>query len=222
MKKAITGLLMLTFFGSCQMPKTEDKPNSVPEQAEVIRDTAASAKVGSTITVIDFKTKTGRSYSVIEEKSSASISKLSVALKDFISSNDTINIGESDPVNKIFLADLNKDGFEELYILTTSAGSGSGGSIYGLASNKDKSATPIHVQELTEKDIAKGGKFEGYQGHDSIFVQGNLLARQFPVYKDGDNNATPTGGKRTVFYTLSSGEAAWQLTISSTAHASMK
>jgi hypothetical protein len=221
MKALFPALAALSILASCSSPKTEEKPVS-DTAASAVKDTtvASVATAPPVVTVLDFKTKSGKTFSVIEEKTSASTSKVSVAAKDFTAANDTFSIGEGevDPVANILQADLNKDGFEEVYVITRSTGSGSAGNIYGYSSNKDKSISPIHLQEVSEKDMAKGGQFAGYQGHDSIYVKGNLLARQFPVYKDGDANAAPTGGKRTVYYALKPGEAAWQLSVSSVAN----
>ena len=39
----------------------------------------------------------------------------------------------------------------------------------------------------------------------------NTLVRRFPVYRDGDTNAKPTGGMRQIQYKLAAGEAGWLL-----------
>lgn len=39
--------------------------------------------------------------------------------------------------------------------------------------------------------------------------------RRFPVYKDGDKNAAPSGGMRQMQYKLNPGEANWQLKLDS-------
>ncbi|MDH5245823.1 MAG: hypothetical protein OEW98_05185 [Betaproteobacteria bacterium] len=48
-------------------------------------------------------------------------------------------------------------------------------------------------------------------GHDELRVVENALVRRFPVYRDGDTNAQPTGGTRQIRYKLGAGEAAWVL-----------
>ncbi len=195
------------------------------EQKTPSTDTAAATVADSAVTIVkaevptskEYQTKSGKTWVVSEEKTSSSHSTLRVSSKGFTAANDSVKIEGADPLEQVLQADLNKDGFEEIYLITRSAGSGSGASIHGFSSNKDKSYSGIHVQDVTEKDIAKGGKFEGYMGHDSIFVQGSMLARQFPIYREGDANAAPSGGKRIVYYTLKPGEAAWQLAVSSVA-----
>ena len=50
-------------------------------------------------------------------------------------------------------------------------------------------------------------------GHDEFAVVENVLARRFPVYKEGDSNANPTGGTRQIQYKLKAGEAGWVLRV---------
>jgi hypothetical protein len=50
-------------------------------------------------------------------------------------------------------------------------------------------------------------------GHDEFAVVENTLVRRFPVYKDGDSNAAPSGGVRQLQYKLKPGEANWQLKL---------
>jgi hypothetical protein len=52
-------------------------------------------------------------------------------------------------------------------------------------------------------------------GHDSFTIENNTPVRTFPVYKDSDANASPTGGTRRITYGLFPGEAMWQLRIES-------
>ena len=48
-------------------------------------------------------------------------------------------------------------------------------------------------------------------GHDEFRVAGNTLVRRFPVNREVDTNAQPTGGIRQVQYHLLVGEAGWVL-----------
>jgi hypothetical protein len=110
-------------------------------------------------------------------------------------------------VTKAEVADLNGDGAPELFIYTTSPGSGSYGKAYAWATNAKKSLTQIFITPPHEKDLS------GYMGHDEFAVIENSFARRFPVYKPGDANASPTGGWRQFQYTLKPGEAGWVLRI---------
>ena len=110
-------------------------------------------------------------------------------------------------VTKAEIADLNADGAPELFLTTTSPGSGSYGKAYAWASNGKKSLTEIFITPPSEKDLS------GYMGHDEFAVIENSFARRFPVYKKGDPNASPTGGWRQFQYKLKPGEAGWVLRI---------
>ena len=110
-------------------------------------------------------------------------------------------------VTKAEIADLNGDGAPELFIYTTSTGSGSYGKAYAWATNGKKSLTEIFITPPREKDL------EGYMGHDEFAVIENSFARRFPVYKKGDPNSSPSGGWRQFQYKLITGEAGWVLRI---------
>lgn len=99
------------------------------------------------------------------------------------------------------IADLNSDTYPEVLLFLTSDGSGSYVNIIGYSVNNGKSISQIHVPELSEKAS------EGYMGHDSIAVENNVLYRIFPIYKEKDSNANPTGGTRKLSYKLTDGES---------------
>ena len=107
------------------------------------------------------------------------------------------------------LADLDSNGWPELYVYSSSAGSGSYGSLTAFAVNGGKSATPIHLPSINSDPAAN----EGYQGHDEFRVVESRLVRRYPVYINTDTNAEPSGGTRQLQYRLVAGEAGWQLEI---------
>jgi hypothetical protein len=53
----------------------------------------------------------------------------------------------------------------------------------------------------------------GYMGRDRFSVAGDRLVRQFPLYRDGDSNAAPSGGTRQLHYRLMPREASWALQL---------
>lgn len=110
-------------------------------------------------------------------------------------------------------ADLNADGSPEVYVYVSSAGSGSYGSLAAWSANRNKSLSSIHLPELAEDPV--NGK--GYMGHDEFVVAEQYLVRSFPVYRQGDTNAAPSGGTRQLQYKLEPGEAIWQLVIEKSA-----
>lgn len=110
-------------------------------------------------------------------------------------------------VTKAEIADLNSDKAPELFLYTTSAGSGSYGKAFAWACNGKKSLTEIFITPPAKKDLV------GYMGHDEFAVIENSFARRFPVYKPGDANSSPSGGWRQFQYVLKPGEAGWVLRI---------
>ena len=105
------------------------------------------------------------------------------------------------------VADLDVDGSPELYVYAQSVGSGSYGSLVAYAANKRKSLSEIYLPPIADDPRAA----KGYLGHDEFRVVESTLVRRFPVYRDGDNNAKPTGGWRQIQYKLAAGEAGWLL-----------
>jgi hypothetical protein len=110
------------------------------------------------------------------------------------------------------IADLNADGWPEIYVYVTSAGSGSYGTVVGYAVNRGKSVTPIYFPDLADDPVAS----KGYMGHDEFSIIEATLARRFPLYKVADSNGTPSGGKRQLAYRLKAGEAGWVLRLDKT------
>jgi hypothetical protein len=107
------------------------------------------------------------------------------------------------------LADLDANGWPEVYIYISSAGSGSYGSLVAYAVNTGRSISPIYLPRIVDNDAAN----EGYMGHDEFAVVETRLVRRFPVYRPGDTNREPTGGMRQLQYRLVAGEAGWQLEV---------
>jgi len=116
---------------------------------------------------------------------------------------------DRNPISEVLAADLDDNGFDEIYIATTAAGSGGYGTILGFASNRDKSLSMVHFPERQEGEA----HFAGYMGHDSFTIEDRKLVRMFPIYNKGDTNEKPTGGWRKLTYVLVKGEAMWQLRV---------
>ena len=207
MKNLFLTCTILALLSSCNQKKNTEKQEVQEEKPETTIVKEASEDGKGQI----YKTKSGKTFNVSEEKISASISKIAVIPTGFSEVNDAIQMDESDPFDYALVADINNDGFDELYIITRGAGSGSYANIYGFASNKDKSVTPIYIPELSDDDFVI--LFQGYMGHDEFYVEGNQLYRKYPVYKKEDTNANPTGGEKILEYKLKMGEASWILEI---------
>lgn len=159
--------------------------------------------------VSEYETKTGKTIIVSETHPvGQSLSTIEISTKGF-EYNRPETYEDVDPITDMFLADLDNNGFDEIYIIITSTGSGSYGKVLGFASNKDKSLSMINFPVPKENDPI----FEGYMGHDVFKIENQKLVRIFPLYNEDDTNQNPTGGKRRVVYGLYPGEAMWQLKI---------
>ena len=179
MKKTIFTVLIISLI-SCNQQKTEEN------KVVIIADTAVAKVDTSNISPAhaerEVTGKTGKIFVVAESHPKGmSLSNISVYFKGDTAS--ALKIYDKDPVVKVFSADLDGNGFDEVYIITAAAGSGSNGNVHGFASNKDKSLSMIYLPEMTEKDLEKGGQFEGYEGHDLFEINGTQLVRTFPVGK---------------------------------------
>lgn len=110
-------------------------------------------------------------------------------------------------ITGVEVADLDANGYPEVYVYVTSAGSGSYGSLIAYASNRNRSLSEIYLPPVEDDPEIR----QGYMGHDQFAVGQGVFLRRFPVYREGDTNAEPTGGTREVRYTLEAGEAGWVL-----------
>ncbi len=200
-------LIVLILLYSCDQKKSE---KNIPAIEKVEIKSVKLQKIAQTV-IREYTSNTDKIFIVKEEKKSSSLNEITIIPKGFTEVNESIQIEESDPLLEAIIADINNDGFDELYLITQSAGSGSYGTIYGFVSNNDKSITPISIPKISEKDLK--GNFKGYMGHDSIYVSNNKLYRKYPVYKKGDANCCPTGGDNTLQHVLKQGEASWVLEI---------
>jgi hypothetical protein len=156
-----------------------------------------------------YQTKTDKTIIVSESHPAGrSLSTIEVRTRGFEHEYHEI-YPDRNPISDVLVADLDGNGFDEIYIITTGAGSGSYGTVLGFASNKDKSLSMINFPEIREGDE----RFEGYRGHDAFKIEDQKLVRMFPIYNKGDANGNPTGGRRKLVYGLVPGEAMWQLKV---------
>lgn len=145
----------------------------------------------------------------VECPNEGSLNPLTITPQGLAGDNSPVRVEADGTVTGSEVADLNGDGSPEIYVFVTSAGSGSYGSLVAYGANNKKSLSAISLPELGPGTPGA----EGYQGHDEFAVVENRLARRFPVYREGDSNATPTGGTRQLNYRLVAGEAGWLLRL---------
>ena len=200
--RLLSAIITLSLLCSCIEASKKVGPHDIqtkPAKAKGIQSNVSK----------EFKTKTGKTIMISETHPvGQSLSTIKISTKDFEYNYSEI-YEDMNPISDVLIADLDGNGFDEIYIITTSAGSGSYGTVLGFASNKDKSLSMINFPEVQEGD----NNFKGYMGHDSFRIEDGKLDRIFPIYYQGDTNQNPTGEKRKLVYGLYPGEAMWQLKI---------
>ncbi len=145
----------------------------------------------------------------VASANSGSINELKIVPSGLLIDNASIVRAIEGQITRAEVADLNADGSPEVYVYVRSAGSGSYGTLVAFSANQRKSLSEIHLPPIS--DDAKA--VQGYMGHDEFAVVEGTLVRRFPVYKDADSNAAPSGGVRQLQYKLTPGEASWQLKL---------
>lgn len=151
------------------------------------------------------KTKSGKTILITSSvPNAATIGNMTVQIAGQASS--AIRYTGVDPVTEVLTGDLDGDRYDELYIITRGAGSGNYGYVFPVASVKDKSLAKIDIPEVEDRDLARGGRLEGYDGQDRFRVSGTTFVREFPV-------DSPKGKTRTVTYRLKQGKSGYMLEI---------
>lgn len=127
-------------------------------------------------------TRTGKKWLVHQTPlSDPTYVNVSVESKGFDHDQSPIDLGEIDPVVQVKLADLDKDGFEELYLATQSAGPEAFGTMYGFYSDQDRDVLLVSYEGASPYTMKEGGPYEGYQGGDSFLFGENSLVNSFQV-----------------------------------------
>lgn len=138
-----------------------------------------------------------------------SINQLTIIPQGLIGQSDPISVEIDGTVSGAEIDDLDGNGFPEIYIYVTSAGSGSYGSLVGYAVNDGQSLSEIYLPQVAddpEQSI-------GYMGHDAFAVVEGTFVQSFPIYLQTDSNAQPSGKTRQLQYKLAPGEAGWRLDL---------
>jgi len=100
-------------------------------------------------------------------------------------------------VTKVFVDDLNEDGFPDLVLCIYNGPNGDLGNITAIASSGNNSLLPVRFPDIYS-DLKLS---EGYKGHDDFTVLVGTLIQSFPFYKPGDTD-TPSGGTKVIQYKM--------------------
>jgi hypothetical protein len=204
MKNRLFLLSVIAILASCNDGIKQVDTETIKDTVAAVAEPAPYSPPAPVTT--EYKTKTGKIFVVTESHPTGmSLSNISVGFKDG-DSLSKMPFTDVDPISKVLVGDLDANGFDEIYVITTAVGSGSYGNIYGVASNKDKSVSYISIPKVSEEDLKKGGNFEGYEGHDEFEIVENSLSRRFPIKGEGVT-------MRAINYKLKPGEASYVLYI---------
>lgn len=180
------------------------------EIAEVATETESAAQAQQDVSTFDFTSTdywdSGITFHVTSPNS-GSINEVTITPSGLEIDNSAVTVEVDGTVTGAEVADLNFDGSPEIYVYATSAGSGSYGSVVAYGTNNRKSMSPIYLPPVVDHPEAS----KGYMGHDEFAVVELGLVQRFPIYRESDTNAEPTGGTRQVQYKLEAGEAGWVL-----------
>ncbi|HMS63715.1 MAG TPA: hypothetical protein PKD83_00515 [Ignavibacteria bacterium] len=205
-------LIFITFVISAIITScSEKKPETV-----IKKDSTEIMTIKKDTTLIvkkEMKTKSGKIYTIVESKPGYSLSNFYISGSGFKNSHDTLKYPNKNPMTNAVLSDLDNNGFEEMYVFTKSTGSESFMEIIGVASLNDTSFGEIIVQEITTEDVEKNEKFNGYMGHDSVYISGKKIFREFPVYKSSSSGTDSTDGRRRIIYMLKTEDNNYQLYV---------
>ena len=159
-------------------------------------------------TTKELKTESGMTWVIHQTPLSDSLINISIDTHGFSSDNQSLDFGETDPVVATLQADLDKDGFEELYLFTRSAGPGAYGSVLGLYSDEDKSVSIISFEGDTPYNSKEGEPYEGYLGEDEFAIIDGVLTNTVSV---SATNGKEAEVKRMIHYQLIKAEGSVQL-----------
>lgn len=199
--KKLSSFVLCALLMSCSFSKNEKSNAS---------DTTVKEGIDSVKQEISFNTELTYPGSNISFKVNTKGDSLIIQPSGLSISNETLyhDITGYTVVNAE-IGDLNIDSYPELFVYLTSDGSGSYGKLIGYSVNNGKSVSQVYLPDISENDEVS----KGYMGHDEMAIVENTFCQRFPIYKEGDNNANPTGGIRQIQYKLVDGESSRILKI---------
>ncbi|NBC06247.1 MAG: hypothetical protein GVY26_03535 [Bacteroidetes bacterium] len=103
------------------------------------------------------------------------------------------------------LADLNQDGYPEVYIFTRTTTEPAQGEVYAYASYRNRSYGEVYVADEAVQNL----RSKTYQGGDVFELQETALVRRFPVYENGRASTD----SNTLTYKLKMGETSYRLEV---------
>ncbi len=199
----IIAMWSITACQSTPKGKNKTEQTQINPQKTKARDTLKPAYPPTSPKVKDKiigRTSTGKTY-IVERKEEAGKVSYTLNGEGFQFAKATKLLSHAN-VKEVLTADLDKDGFDEAYIIYDCQEKGeSQPIIVGFVSYKDRAFGPIYVRSASAKQLV------GYRGQDTVYVENGQLIRTFPIYE----GASDTGRKQTINYVLEAGESGFVL-----------
>lgn len=116
----------------------------------------------------------------------------------------------TDKIDTSYLADIDSNGFEELYIITLSDDFRKERTLYGMSSNLDKGASAIITPLAPYKQQANSALYKHFEGNNSFDISSNTIVEKYPITgKTNDRGDALTRG--VVHFRLQVIENEWKL-----------
>lgn len=205
-KIGIPAILLISTFMSCR-----NSTETVQKENTVVENTIPSTDSGKQIDTRSFH----KSLSLqnidfdISTTGEGSIKQLEIQPYGLKNDTNKITLEIAGSVTNAEIEDLNSDGFPEILIYITSAGSGSYGNVIGYSVNNGKSLSQIYFPPISDNPEAN----KGYLGHDEFGIVDKALTQRFKTYNVGDINSNPSGNIRQIQYKLVNGEASRKFVV---------
>ncbi len=206
--RAFVAIAVLAALAACGKKQSAQAVQVDPAQQAAPAVPAGPAPQAAPVTFDQVLEYDGIAFHVVTT-GEGSVRNLTITPSGLEVDNTPITRETDGAVTNAEVSDLNADGSPEVYVYTTSAGSGSYGNLVAYAANNRKSLSEIYLPPVTDNPEAA----KGYMGHDEFAVVESTFVQRFPLYKEGDSNAQPTGGTRQLQYKLEPGEAGWVLRL---------
>ena len=137
---------------------------------------------------------------------SNSLNALKITPKGFTNNNEETIKEINGTLHKTEIADLNNDGYPEIYCFTYSNDDIPKGTVHAFSSYKNKSYGEIYmVPNEQHKKL-----FDGYAGNDQFSIEGHFLVRSFSILNK-NSNIFEAEKRQIVKYQLIEGEASYLL-----------
>jgi len=155
-----------------------------------IHTVAQFKKIDTTLTI------NNAGYKVSCNNKNADDNSVSVSPVGFKNTATTAAFTIKGTLVKAEIGDLNSDGYPDLVMYVFGVPNSETGTVIGISSVANNSLAPIYFPDIYADPKLR----DGYRGQDEFSIRYGMLSRTFPIYKPGDADNKPTGGKRVIQY----------------------